>query len=139
MIYIRLFSLVVSFLIHIHATYPHNPYYYTSRFHLSYPGSPSLPIPADLPRSTAESADEGRRRAPTQCGGEFRCSADENANELQRRPPAQRGGKFDMVIACNAIVRYHSAMLEHALYTRMAVAGATVGAAMVEVTAAAFC
>ena len=56
MIYIRLFSLVVSFLIHIHATYPHNPYYYTLGFHLSYPRLPSLPIPADLPSSVAESA-----------------------------------------------------------------------------------
>ena len=139
MIHTRLFSLVVSFLIHIHATYPHNPYYYTLRYHLSYSRSLSLPIPADLPRSPAESAFEGRRRALTQRGGEFLFSTDESASKPQRRSPAQSGGKFDMVIACNAIVRYHSAMLEHALYTRMAVAGATVGAAMVEVTAAAFC
>ena len=99
MIHTRLFSLVVSFLIHIHATYPHNPYYYTLGFHLSYPRSLSLPIPADLLRSAAESADEGRRRAPTQRGGDFRFSADESASEPQGRPPAQSGGKFDTVIA----------------------------------------
>ena len=50
------------------------------------------------------------------------------------------GGVNGLILAsCVPIVGYHSAMLEHALYTRMAVAGATVGAAMVEVTAAAFC
>ena len=44
-----------------------------------------------------------------------------------------------ILASCNDTVRYHSAILEHALWTRVAVAGATVGAAMMEVTAAAFC
>ena len=61
-----------------------------------------MPILADLPRSAAESADEGRSRGPALRGGEFRGSADESASELQRRPPAQRGGIFDIVKADKA-------------------------------------
>ena len=39
----------------------------------------------------------------------------------------------------NDTVRYHSAMLEHALCIRVAVAGAKVGVAMMEVMTAVFC
>ena len=50
------------------------------------------------------------------------------------------GGVNGLILAtCNDTVGYHSAMLEHAFCTRVAVAGATVGAAMMEVTAAVFC
>ena len=50
------------------------------------------------------------------------------------------GGVNGLILAsCNGSVRYHLAMLEHAPCTRVAVVGATVGAAMVEVTVAAFC
>ena len=45
-----------------------------------------------------------------------------------------------MILAsCNATVRYHSDMLEHALYTCVAVAGATVGMVIVDIMTAAFC
>ena len=74
-------------LIHIDATYPHNSDSYTTGIPLKYPLLPSMPIPADLPRSAAESADLGRSRAPAQRGGEFRCSAEESANKGHRRAP----------------------------------------------------
>ena len=71
----------------IDATYPHNSHQYTWRIRLKYPSLPSLPIPADLPRSAAESADEGQSRAPAQRGREFHCSVEESANKGRRRAP----------------------------------------------------
>ena len=61
---------LVSLLIHIHATYSHNPHYYTLGINLENPRLPSLPIRAHLPRRAVERADEGRSRALVQHGGE---------------------------------------------------------------------